>query len=101
MWYVGLHESTIFIMRTHWDAINGFMMSKYFHKRLCEHYSQRPVRFVDFLVNPSDQTLFFRESSLSFYYLLIISLFYKTYNFPQILQICYFTSCILWYFDFV
>ena len=35
------------------------MMGKYFLKRLYESYSQRPVRFVDFLANPSDQTYFF------------------------------------------
>ena len=29
-WYVGTHESTIFIMRTHSDAINDFKMNKYF-----------------------------------------------------------------------
>ena len=32
--YVGTHESTIFIVRTHWGAINDFIVSKYFHKRL-------------------------------------------------------------------
>ena len=97
-----MHESTIFIMRTHWNAINDLMMGKYFHKRLYESYRQRPVRFVDFLANPSDQKYLFKESSLYVYYLLVvISLFLKVYIFPQVLQICYFTSCILWYFDFV
>ena len=97
-----MHESTIFIMRTHWNAINDLMMGKYFHKRLYESYRQRPVRFVDFLANPSDQKYLFKESSLYVYYLLVvISLFFKVYIFPQVLQICYFTSCILWYFDFV
>ena len=28
-------------------------MGKYFHKRLYEYYPKRPVRFVDFLANPS------------------------------------------------
>ena len=97
-----MHESTIFIMRTHWNAINDLMMGKYFHKRLYESYRQRPVPFVDFLANPSDQKYLFKESSLYVYYLLVvISLFFKVYIFPQVLQICYFTSCILWYFDFV
>ena len=97
-----MHESTIFIMRTHWNAINDLMMGKYFHKRLYESYRQRPVRFVDFLANPSDQKYLFKESSLYVYYLLVvISLFFKVYIFPQVLKICYFTSCILWYFDFV
>ena len=101
-WYVGTHESTIFIMRTHWDAINGLKMGKYLHKRLYEYYPPRSLRFVDFLANSSDQMYFFKESSLYVYYLLlVISLFFKVYIFPQVLQICYFTSCILWYFDFV
>ena len=53
-------------------------MSKYFHKRLYGYYPQRPVRFVDFLANPSDQTYFFKKSSLYVYYLLcVISLFFK------------------------
>ena len=69
-------------MCTHWDAINDFMMSKYFHKRLYESNSQRPVRFVDFLANPSDQTHFFKECSLYVcYLLLVISLFFKVYVF--------------------
>ena len=81
-WFVGTHESTFFIMRTHWNAINDFMMGKYFHKCLYEYYPQRPVRFVDFLANPSDQTYFFKESSLYVYYLLlVISLFFKVYIF--------------------
>ena len=67
-------------MRTHWNAINDFKMGKYLHKRLYESYPQRPVRFVDFLANPSDQTFFFKESSLYIYYLLlVISLFLKVY----------------------
>ena len=69
-------------MRTHWDAINDFMMGKYFHKRLYEYYPQRPICFVDFLANPSDQTYFFKESSLYVYYLLlVISLFFKSLYF--------------------
>ena len=80
-------------MRTHWDVINDFMMGKYYHKRLYEYYPQRPVRLVDFLVNPFYQTYFFKESSLYVYYLLlVISLFYKVYIVSQVLQICYFTS---------
>ena len=66
-----MHESTIFIMRTHWNAINDLMMGKYFHKRLYESYRQRPVRFVDFLANPSDQKYLFKESSL----IIFLSLF--------------------------
>ena len=100
--YAGTHESTIFIMRTHRDAINDLMIDKCLHKRLYEHCPQRPVRFVDFLANPSDQKYFFKESSLHVYYLpLVISLFLKVYIFLQVLQICHFASCILWYFDFI
>ena len=81
-WYVGTHESTIFIMRTHWDAINDFMMGKYFHKRLYEYYPQRPVCFVEFLANPSEQTYFLKESSLYIYFLLlVISLFFSGVKF--------------------
>ena len=101
-WYVGTHESTIFIMCTHWCAINDFIMGEYFHKRLYGHYPQRPVRFVNFLVNSSHQTYFFKKSSLYFYYLLLlISLFFKVYVFPQVLQICHFASCIFLYFNCV
>ena len=78
-------------MRTHWhwNAINDFMMGEYFHKRLYESYPQRPVRFVDFLANPSDETYFFKETYLYVYYvLLVISFFLKVYIFPQVLQIC-------------
>ena len=57
-------------------------MGKYFHKRLYDYYPQRPVRFVDFLANPSDQTYFLKESSLYVYYLrLVIFLFFKVYIF--------------------
>ena len=90
---LGRHESKIFIMRTRWDVINDFITGKYFHKRLYKYYRQRPVRFVDFLANPSDQTYFFKESS--FYVcclLLVISLFYKVYIFLHEMLICYFTS---------
>ena len=69
-------------MRTQWDEINDFMIGKYFPKRLYECYFQRPVRFVDFLGNPSDQIYFSKESSLYVYYLLIvISRFFKVYIF--------------------
>ena len=58
------------------------MMGKYFHKRLYESYPQRPLRFVDFLANPFDQTYFFNESSIYVYYLLlVISSFFKVYIF--------------------
>ena len=101
-WYVGTHESTIFIMRTHWNAINGLMMCKYFHKRFYESYPQHPVRFVEFLANSSDQTYFFNASSLYIYYHRpVISFLFKVYIFPKVVQICYFISCILWYFDFI
>ena len=84
------------------NAINDFMMGKYFVIRLYESYLQGPVRFVDFLTNLYDETYFFKESTLYIYYLLlIISLFFKVYIFPQVLQICYFTSYILRCFDFV
>ena len=77
------------------------MTGKYFHRGLYEYYPQRPVRFVDFLANPSDQTYFFKESSFYVYYfLLVISLFVKVNIFPQVLQMWYLTSCILWYFNF-
>ena len=57
-------------------------MGKYFHKRLYESYPPRPLRFVDFLANPSDQTYFFKESSIYVYYLLlVISSFFKVYIF--------------------
>ena len=97
-WYVGLHEFTIFIMRTHWDAINGFMMSKYFHKRLCEYYSQRPVRFVDFLVNPSDQKLFLGSPPFLFIILLLflcfikLIIFHKYCKYAILLAVSYGTS---------
>ena len=85
-------------MRTYWIAK---MKGKYFHRGLYEYYPQRPVRFVDFLANPTDQTYFFKESSFYVYYfLLVISLFVKVNIFPQVLQMWYLTSCILWYFNF-
>ena len=72
-------------MRIHWDAINDFMMGKYFHKLLYEPYPQRTVRFFYFLANPSDQTYFSKESSFYVHYLLlIISLFFKVYIFSTI-----------------
>ena len=74
-------------MGTYWDVINDFMMGKYFHKSFYEYYPQGPIRFADFLANPSNQTYFFKESSLYVYYLLVISLFFKVYIFPQVLQI--------------
>ena len=78
------------------------MMCKCFHKLLYEYYyPQRPVCFLDLLANPSDQTFFLRESFYVYYILLVISLFFKVHFFPQVLQICYFTSCILWYSDFI
>ena len=78
------------------------MMSKYFHKRLYEYYHpQRPIHFVDLLANASDKTFFFRESFYVYYLLLVISLFFKVYILPQVLQICYFISSILWYSDFI
>ena len=74
----------------------------FFNKRLYEYYSQRLVRFVDFLAKSSDQMYFFNEPSLYVYYLLlVVSLFFKIYIFLQVLQIFYFTRCILWYLDFV
>ena len=89
-------------MRTHWNAINGLMMCKYFHKRFYESYPQHPVRFVEFLANSSDQTYFFNASSLYIYYHRpVISFLFKVYIFPKVVQICYFISCILWYFDFI
>ena len=108
-WYAGTHESTIFIMYTHWNATNDFIMDEnfcilfiFFNKRLYEYYSQRLVRFVDFLAKSSDQMYFFNEPSLYVYYLLlVVSLFFKIYIFLQVLQIFYFTRCILWYLDFV
>ena len=61
---------------------DDFMKGKYFHKRLYNYYPQRPVRFVDFLANPFDQTYFLKEYSLYVYYLLlVISLFFKVYIF--------------------
>ena len=48
-----------------------------------EFYLQRPVWFVDFLANPSEQTYFFNGPSLYvFYILLVISLFFKVCIFP-------------------
>ena len=89
-------------MRTHWNPINDFMMGKYFDKRLYESYPQRPVCFVDFLANPSDQMYFFKESSLYVYYLLIIiSLFFKVFIFSTGTVNMLFYHCILWYFEFV
>ena len=83
----------VFVVRTYWDAIYDFIMGKYFHKRLREYYPQS---------NPSDQTYFLKESSLYVCnLLLIISLFFKVYIFPQVLQICHLVNCILLYFDFV
>ena len=55
-WHIGTFEFIIFIMHTHWDAINDFMMGRYFRKRLDEYYPQCLARFVEFLANPSDQT---------------------------------------------
>ena len=78
--YEGTHESTIFIMRTYWNAINDFMIGNYFHKHSYEYYPKRPVRVVEYLANASDQTYFLKESSLYAYYLLfVISLFFKVY----------------------
>ena len=89
-------------MRTHWDAINYFMMGKYFHKRLYEYYSQRPARFVEFLANPSDQMHFFKESSLYVYYLLlVISLFLKVYIFSTRTANAILPVASLLFFNFV
>ena len=90
-------------MNTHCEAVSDFAMRKYIrllftflNKRLYEYYPQRPVRSADFSANPSDQTCFFNEPLLYVYYLLlVISLLFKVYIFPQVEQICYFTSCIL------
>ena len=81
---------------------NFCLLFIFFNKRFSEYYSQRPVRFVDFLAKSSDQMNFFNEPSLYVYYLLlVVSLFFKIYIFLQVLQIFYFTRCILWYLDFV
>ena len=68
---------------------------------LYEFYSQSPVRFLDFLANPSEQTFFLNGLSLYVYYfLLVTSLFFKDCIFSQVLQICNSTRCILWYLEF-
>ena len=54
--------------------------------------AQRPVHFVAFLENLSDQTYFFNEPSFYIYYfLLVVSLSSKVYIFPSVLNIYYFT----------
>ena len=55
-------------MGTHWNAINDFMMGKYFHKGLYENYLQRPVHSIDFLAKPPTKHTFAR----SFHFMFII-----------------------------
>ena len=98
-------------MCDHWrnifsDAINDFMMGKYFclstvffNKRLCDYYPERPVCFVHFLANSPKATYLFSGFSLYVYYLLLaFSLFWKMCTFSHELQKCYSTrrSYLTW-----
>ena len=60
------------------------MMSTNFHKGLFEYYRQRPVRFVDFLANPSDQAYFFKKFTSYVHYLVLDDSFF--------LRLCFYTS---------
>ena len=55
-------------MGTHWNAINDFMMGKYFHKGLYENYLRRPVHSIDFLAKPPTKRTF----ASSFHFMFII-----------------------------
>ena len=74
-----------------WAAINDLMMAKYsrlllIFLKIClyEYYPQRYVRFVNFFVNSSDQTIFSNDPWLHVHYLLlVISLFFKVCISPK------------------
>ena len=73
-----------FSLCAHIGMINDFMMSTNFHKGLFEYYRQRPVRFVDFLANPSNQAYFFKKFTSYVHYLVLVDSFF--------LRLCFSTS---------
>ena len=80
-------------MRTHWHAVNNFVMGKYFHKRLYEYYPQRPARFVDFLVNLPTKGTFFKY--LLFLCFLKFIFFHKYCKYAILPVVSYSTSTLL------
>ena len=79
-----------------WLTKSDYMIGKYFHKCLYEYYPKPLLCFVDFLANLFRPNVFLQDVHL----LCLLSStccfsVFKVYIFPQVLQICYFTSCIL------
>ena len=65
------------------------LLFMFLNKHLYKYYPQLPVRFVNFLANPSEQMYFFNGPPLYVHYLLLVTpLLFKVCIFPQVLQIC-------------
>ena len=59
-------------------------------KNVCVSIPSTPCSFCRLFSKPHRPKVLFKESSFCVYYLLlVISLFFKVYIFPKVLQICY------------